>query len=415
MACWPKRFGRAGMWYCRSCWKTAASTARCWKPCRCRNCWNRLPALGRVHAELDQDGIARSIFLWEGVGARRCGRISARRCWTPPASCRRRSVVFRLPRPTRCRLPWCGRRSGASAFLGPPGHVQTLSYVQALTASSRPARSATRSCWWAPPRRAWATCCRRRVSGAAAADAGRGDSCQCGGVDPQRAPGARRVAACDARGRRPHGAGAPVLAAAPQSAWRPAGKRGGGSWRWPWRRSRCRAGYVWMPVSGALLAILLAYPVWSWRRLESAGRFLDHELKRLRQQLGPVADAQPKALSHDPFEARIQQVQVAAHRLRHLQTSDVRRWPSFRTTSGRRWHSALMQVDALPAAQSRLRDSLGQGLDAGGRFFAHFARGNDGRDALRGTGFPPRCCIRHSTTPTRRAGQGGATGAPVAR
>ena len=26
-------------------------------------------ALGRVHAELDQDGIARSIFLWEGVGA----------------------------------------------------------------------------------------------------------------------------------------------------------------------------------------------------------------------------------------------------------------------------------------------------------------------------------------------------------
>ena len=54
-----------------------------------------------------------------------------------------------------------------------------------------------------------------------------------------------------------------------------------------------------LPVAGALLAILLAYPVWSWRRLESAGRFLDHELKRLRQELGPVSHTQPKQLSHE--------------------------------------------------------------------------------------------------------------------
>jgi signal transduction histidine kinase len=126
---------------------------------------------------------------------------------------------------------------------------------------------------------------------------------------------------------------------------------------------------VWMPIAGALLAILLAYPVWSWRRLESAGRFLDHELKRLRQELGPIAKAHPRALSHDPFEARIQQVQAAAHQLRHLQ-DERRETLAFISHDIRApLASAMMQLDALPdAAQTRLRAPLARGLNLAEEF-----------------------------------------------
>ena len=121
--------------------------------------------------------------------------------------------------------------------------------------------------------------------------------------------------------------------------------------------------HVWMPVAGALLAILLAYPVWGWRRLESAGRFLDHELKRLRQELGPVADAQPKAPSHDPFETRIQQVQAAAYRLRHLQEERSETLAFISHDIRAPLASALMHLDTLPAeTQARLRDPLERGL-----------------------------------------------------
>ena len=318
-------------------------------------------ALGRVHAELDQDGIARSIFLWEGVGAPvwphfaqavldTAGQLPASFSRTPPATAD--AMPFALMRQTQRRL----------SFLGPPGHVQTLSYVQALTGEFTPGTF------------------RDKIVLVGATAAGLGD------LLPTPVSGLRQpmpgveihanAVESIRSGRLVHEvpplatlAAAGLMALVPLF-WLPRlNPLGGLLASVAWFVAVAVAAialplwaYVWMPVSGALLAILLAYPVWSWRRLESAGRFLDHELKRLRQQLGPVADAQPKALSHDPFEARIQQVQVAAHRLRHLQ-DERRETLAFISHDIRApLASALMQVDALPAAQSRLRDSLGQAL-----------------------------------------------------
>jgi CHASE2 domain-containing sensor protein/nitrogen-specific signal transduction histidine kinase len=39
---------------------------------------------------------------------------------------------------------------------------------------------------------------------------------------------------------------------------------------------------VWLPVAPALAAILIAYPLWGWRRLATVSRFLDREVKALR-------------------------------------------------------------------------------------------------------------------------------------
>ncbi|MEP0393500.1 MAG: CHASE2 domain-containing protein [Erythrobacter sp.] len=39
---------------------------------------------------------------------------------------------------------------------------------------------------------------------------------------------------------------------------------------------------IWIPVGGALLAIVISYPLWGWRRLASVSRFLESEAAELR-------------------------------------------------------------------------------------------------------------------------------------
>ncbi len=319
-------------------------------------------ALGRVHAELDQDGIARSIFLWEGVGApvwphfaqavlAAAGQLPSAMGSTPPAAAD--AMPFALVRQTPRRV----------TFLGPPGHMQSLSYAQVLTGEFAPGTF------------------RDKIVLVGATAAGMGDllPTPVSGLR-QPMPGVEFNANAVEAMRSGHlirtlspaiallAAG--LLALMPLL-WLPRLNPLGGllasvAWFVVVAAAATALPVVlraWLPVAGALLAILLAYPLWSWRRLESAGRFLDHELKRLRQELGPVSDSPPRQQSHDPFEARIQQVQAAAHRLRHLQ--DVQRETLAFISHDIRapLASALMQLDALPApAQERLRVPLSRGL-----------------------------------------------------
>lgn len=76
----------------------------------------------------------------------------------------------------------------------------------------------------------------------------------------------------------------------------------------------------WWPPGAALAAALSAYPLWSWRRLEAARSHLDEELQQLRQvaAAGPDAARQP-ARQRLSFEQRIVEVQRAQRELRDLQ------------------------------------------------------------------------------------------------
>lgn len=82
---------------------------------------------------------------------------------------------------------------------------------------------------------------------------------------------------------------------------------------------------VWVPTSAALVSILLAYPVWSWRRLERAHAFLDNELRVLGEELEQFGVSVPtvKTLSeHSPRDVmygRIQQIKEMADLLRVFQ------------------------------------------------------------------------------------------------
>ena len=56
--------------------------------------------------------------------------------------------------------------------------------------------------------------------------------------------------------------------------------------------------HIWFPPTVALLAIALSYPLWSWRRLEQAMRYLAQELDRLKEQQAPMAIGQTASLEH---------------------------------------------------------------------------------------------------------------------
>jgi CHASE2 domain-containing sensor protein/signal transduction histidine kinase len=74
---------------------------------------------------------------------------------------------------------------------------------------------------------------------------------------------------------------------------------------------------VWFPPAATALFMLTAYPLWSWRRLESAQRHLDGELARFREEPGLVPAAYEAGLVA-PLEERMAAVRSAATQVREM-------------------------------------------------------------------------------------------------
>lgn len=84
----------------------------------------------------------------------------------------------------------------------------------------------------------------------------------------------------------------------------------------------------WLPPAAAIVGLLLAYPLWSWRRLEAAIRYLGEEFLLLDREphlLPEIAtdEAVPPSLwrwkpFQDKLEQRINAMQTAARRVRDL-------------------------------------------------------------------------------------------------
>jgi signal transduction histidine kinase len=78
-------------------------------------------------------------------------------------------------------------------------------------------------------------------------------------------------------------------------------------------------GRLWLPPSGILIGIVLAYPLWSWRRLEAAQRFIDFELRQIHDaEPGATIDVATES-SIDPLENRIAIVRAVGERQRAIQ------------------------------------------------------------------------------------------------
>ena len=118
---------------------------------------------------------------------------------------------------------------------------------------------------------------------------------------------------------------------------------------------------IWVPPSAALSAILLSYPVWSWRKLEATRKYLDYEFNYLKQNLIDLPGL-AKLKNHDSFNARIEQVRAASQQLRFLQ-NDRKEVLAFISHDLRApIANALMILEESNQHEPRLHASLSQAL-----------------------------------------------------
>lgn len=121
---------------------------------------------------------------------------------------------------------------------------------------------------------------------------------------------------------------------------------------------------LWVPPSAALIPILVAYPIWSWRKLEAAQRFLDDELDFLRKNLTglPLERKHAVPQGYDVFDARIAQVRMASEQLKALQDNKKDTLAFISHDLRAPISTALSALERFPQASASLHQPLSQAL-----------------------------------------------------
>ncbi len=277
-------------------------------------------ALGHIHIELDPDGIARSLYLWEGMNQARHPQfaLAALQLFDPA-----RANAFEAPiRHDAAPGSWYRSNWVRIPFVGPPGSFRYISYVDILRGD-------------VPP-----DVFRGAVVFVGASAVGMGDmvptpTSRHGNMMPGVEIHATMFSALrhgshirvSDRGLNTALASVLVLMLALvllRSSPRSALVATFGFLALTVATSLTLLGVFnfWLPPAGALLACMLAYPLWSWRRLESAQHYLDTELRALQTSGSHLAAVIPNAdipSTPDRFGARIAVVREAARRQHALQ------------------------------------------------------------------------------------------------
>jgi len=276
-------------------------------------------ALGHIHVEFDPDGIARSVYLWEGFGAARHPQMAlAALALADPDRAASYQPSPGEPEDTQ----WHRDRWLRIPFSGPPGTYPYVSYADVLSGDVDVARF------------------RDKVVFVGATALGLADSVPTPTSGFNRPmPGVEVLA--NAYGALKRGDAvrqvSPALSGAmaglivivlmvamlrsqPRTSLVFAFGGGAGTLVLMWIGMQMAS--VWFPPSGALLGCLLSYPLWSWRRLEAAQRHLDDQLDQLHQGAMTLMPGMPvPAVGSDvldPLQQRIRRVEQAVERQRNL-------------------------------------------------------------------------------------------------
>jgi CHASE2 domain-containing sensor protein/nitrogen-specific signal transduction histidine kinase len=121
--------------------------------------------------------------------------------------------------------------------------------------------------------------------------------------------------------------------------------------------------YIWIPPAAGLATLVLAYPIWGWRKLEAAHAFLDEELHYLRQHLLDLPTQNLLSTDgYDTFDARIAQVRDASEQLRFLQNNREETLAFISHDIRAPLAAALMVIEQSPPLASKLHASLSRAL-----------------------------------------------------
>jgi signal transduction histidine kinase len=245
---------------------------------------NAAAALGHVHVELDPDGIARRLFLYEGLDGPYWPHLSLAMlaiAGEVPSTQPQRSAPTPAP---GAPLVWTRSQPLLIPFAGPPGHFRQIPYREVIEAQFPPGTFQDRLV----------------LIGTTAAGLGDALPTPFSGFSHSMSGVEINANILDALRR--------GLAITPlDSGWRMLASAFLALLPvlfFAHRSPRTNllmtalllvltlAGsaavllflHVWFPPTPALLAVTLSYPLWSWRRLELAMRYLSQELDRLQRQ-----------------------------------------------------------------------------------------------------------------------------------
>lgn len=286
-------------------------------------------ALGHVHLELDADGIARSVYLLEGRGEARYPHLGAALARLGEEGRGSGFPGLRAPPGTAERADtWVRDYWTHIRFLGPPGHFSSVAYADVLTGKVAAGQLAGKFVIVGATAAGMLDAFPTPLSGEARAMPGVE-------ISANVLAGLRAVA----RGERGFIAIAPIEMQAAYGALLVIALLGACM-----RLSARRALFVtafavlgvialafaamhvagwWLPPASVVAGLLVCYPVWSWRRLEAAQRYMDEELAQAAREpeLLPAAAPQTRtrlAWWSDELTHRIARVERASARLRDL-------------------------------------------------------------------------------------------------
>ena len=281
--------------------------------------------IGRIGVRLDEDGIARSVDLREGIGSA-TWPLLAEEVLRVARQLPARPVSGPVTRPTADDRPAASHalvreQTRRFEFVGPPGTVPRLSYASVLEGRVAPEMFAGRIV----------------LVGATAVGLGDFLPTPVSALDQPMSGVELQANALlsmrDGRLIRVLPLGPTLLAAALLAAipllWLPRLMPLPGllvSTLWVLALGAVCArlpGLLqwWFAPGGTLVAALFAFPLWSWRRLEAACRHLDEELRQLRAVLpdGQENVAFPGRIEQLGFEQRIAWVQAAQRTMQALE------------------------------------------------------------------------------------------------
>ncbi len=280
---------------------------------------NAAAALGHAHVELDPDGIARGLFLYAGLGSPRWPHISLallQAAGNPPAQID--NLDMAEPSDSGSPLVWFRRQPLLIPFAGPPGHFQHISYSQVIKRTYAPGTFRDKYVLIGTTAAGLGDALPTPLSGFSHSMSG--VEINANVVDALRR--GLTITPLDTPWRM---ALSGLLAVLPLLLF-------------PRRAPRtnllitalllslCIASSAvllvlfqyWFPPTAALLAVALSYPLWSWRRLELAMRYLSQELDQLNDQQSKLPTAPPASLT-DAIEFTRQLLPIDAWSLQDAQ------------------------------------------------------------------------------------------------
>ncbi len=246
---------------------------------------NATKALGHVDVELDQDGIARSVYLKGGLGTPHWPNLGLAILQIADPAYTKLTMGSRRPaEQTDSPMVWTRDHKIQIAYAGPPGHFQRISYAQVLEGHFSPGTFTNKLVLVGATATGLGDVLPTPVSGSyhpmpgVEINANIIDTIR-NNIDLQVMPVMLQMLT------------SALIILIPTLFFVQLTPRSNLiltatllAFTLLASLVLLRTAYIWFPPSAVLLALIVCYPLWNWRRLENTMHYLDHELNRLHAE-----------------------------------------------------------------------------------------------------------------------------------